>query len=253
MGDYDTDAKMNPPLRTERDLQAMLKGMADGTIDAIATDHAPHHCDEKCVEFSGRAVRRHRTGDRRAGLPRSAGAHRARSRSGGWSSCSRPGRRGILRLDKGTLRPGADADITVLDLDRRTTIEPEAFRSKSSNTPFRGWELRGAPVMTIVGGRDRSRRTLGRRRHERAAGGSIMSTNSSNAVFETELPGVPLKARGKVRDIYDLGDRAADRGDGPAVRVRLRAAQPDPGQGQGAEPDLVVLVRAFRRDWSRIT
>ncbi len=59
----------------------------------------------------------------------------------------------ILRLDKGTLRPGADADITVLDLNRRTTIDPQQFRSKSRNTPFRGWELRGAAVMTIVGGR----------------------------------------------------------------------------------------------------
>jgi dihydroorotase len=152
VGEYDTDAKMNPPLRAKDDGKAMLKGLADGTIDAIATDHAPHHCDEKCVEFStapfgviGLETALPVTLDRlvnkgKIGLERMIELY-----------TTGPAR--ILRLDKGTLRKGADADITVLDLNRRTTIDPEGFRSKSRNTPFRGWELRGAPVMTIVAGK----------------------------------------------------------------------------------------------------
>jgi dihydroorotase len=151
VGDYDTDAKMNPPLRVKRDMQAMVKGMVDGTIDAIATDHAPHHCDEKCVEFSAAPFGV-------IGLETAVPVTLDRLVNKGKITLGRmiemftTGPAGILRLDKGTLREGADADITVLDLNRRTTIEPETFRSKSRNTPFRGWELRGAPVMTIVAG-----------------------------------------------------------------------------------------------------
>jgi dihydroorotase len=151
VGDYDTDAKMNPPLRAKRDMQAMVKGMVDGTIDAIATDHAPHHCDEKCVEFSAAPFGV-------IGLETAVPVTLDRLVNKGKITLGRmiemftTGPAGILRLDKGTLREGADADITVLDLDRRTTIEPETFRSKSRNTPFRGWELRGAPVITIVAG-----------------------------------------------------------------------------------------------------
>ncbi len=152
VGDYDTNAKMNPPLRSAKDLKALLKGLADGTVDAIATDHAPHLPDEKCIEFAqapfgvigletavpiclDRLVHRSVVE-----LPRlvelfSAGPAR------------------VLRLDKGRLAVGADADITVLDPDRLTTIKPESFHSKSRNTPFNGWTLRGTAVMTIVGGR----------------------------------------------------------------------------------------------------
>jgi len=152
VGDYDTDAKMNPPLRSERDRKALLKGLADGTVDAIATDHAPHHVDEKCVEFAqapfgivGLETAVPICLDRLVhqgviGLPRLVEL-----------LTSGPAR--VLRLDKGTLRAGADADVTVLDLNRLTTINPAEFRSKSRNTPFRGWTLRGAAVMTIVGGR----------------------------------------------------------------------------------------------------
>lgn len=152
VGQYDTNAKMNPPLRSSADLQGLLDGLADGTVDAIATDHAPHHSDEKCVEFSlapfgvigletavpvclERLVR-----TQVIDLPRLVELFTA-------------GPARVLRLDKGRLAPGGDADITVLDLERRTTIEPKAFRSKSRNTPFGGWELRGAAVMTLVGGR----------------------------------------------------------------------------------------------------
>jgi len=152
VGEYDTDAKMNPPLRAKRDMNAMVKGIVDGTIDAIATDHAPHHCDEKCVEFSSAPFGV-------IGLETAVPIALDRLVNKGKIGLGRMielfmiGPAGILRLDKGTLRPGADADITVLDLNRRTTIDPETFRSKSSNTPFRGWELRGAPVMTIVAGK----------------------------------------------------------------------------------------------------
>jgi dihydroorotase len=151
VGDYDTDAKMNPPLRGKRDAKAMIKGVADGTIDAIATDHAPHHSDEKCVEFSSAPFGV-------IGLETAVPIALDRLVNSGKIPLARlielftTGPAGILRLSKGTLRTGADADITVLDLNRRTTIEPDTFRSKSRNTPFRGWELRGAAVMTIVGG-----------------------------------------------------------------------------------------------------
>jgi dihydroorotase len=152
VGEYDTDAKMNPPLRTSQDCKAMIKGLVDGTIDAIATDHAPHHSDEKCVEFSMAPFGV-------IGLETAVPVCLDRLVHGGLVELPRlvellsrgPAR--ILRLEKGTLAEGADADITVLDLDRRTTLDPAGFRSKSRNTPFRGWELRGAAVMTIVGGR----------------------------------------------------------------------------------------------------
>jgi dihydroorotase len=143
---------MNPPLRFERDRRALLRALGDGTVDAIATDHAPHHADEKCVEFSlapfgvvGLETAVALALDRLVGrevvsLPRlvelfSVGPAR------------------ILRLAKGRLAPGDDADITVLDLERATRVEPETFASLSRNTPFAGWTLTGAPVMTIVGGR----------------------------------------------------------------------------------------------------
>jgi dihydroorotase len=149
---YDTNAKMNPPLRTEGDKAGLLAALADGTVDAIATDHAPHHADEKCVEFSlapfgivGLETAVSLALDRLVHadvlpLPRLV-------------ELFTTGPAGILRLDKGTLRVGVDADVTVLDLDRRVKVEPSSFRSKSANTPFAGWELRGAPVLTIVGGR----------------------------------------------------------------------------------------------------
>jgi dihydroorotase len=152
VADYDTDAKMNPPLRSERDRQALIAALADGTVDAIATDHAPHHADEKCVEFSHAPFGV-------VGLETAVALAIDRLVHGGVVSLARmvelfalgPAR--VLGLDRGRLAVGAAADITVLDLERGVTIEPEAFASKSRNTPFRRWELRGAPVMTVVGGR----------------------------------------------------------------------------------------------------
>ena len=152
VGDYDTDAKMNPPLRSHSDVQALREALADGTIDAIATDHAPHHCDEKCVEFSLAPFGI-------VGLETAVSICIDRLVHAGVIDLARmvelftvgPAR--ILGLRKGTLQVGADADLTLLDLDREVEVTPEEFRSKSRNTPFKQWKLRGAPAMTIVGGR----------------------------------------------------------------------------------------------------
>lgn len=149
---YDADAKMNPPLRAASDRAALLAAIADGTVDAIATDHAPHHVDEKCVEFS-------RAPFGVIGLETAVSVCLDRLVHAGVIALPRlvallscgPAR--VLRLAKGSLAPGTDADVTVLDLDREVTVAPDTFASKSTNTPFRGWSLRGAPVMTIAGGR----------------------------------------------------------------------------------------------------
>ncbi|MBZ5640918.1 MAG: dihydroorotase [Acidobacteriia bacterium] len=152
VADYDTDAKMNPPLRSEADRRALLKALADGTVDAIATDHAPHHVDEKAVEFS-------RAPFGIVGLETAVSLCLDRLVHAGVIGLSRlvelftAGPARILRLDRGTLRPGKDADLTVLDLQRQVVVDPAKFRSKSRNTPFAGWSLRGAAVMTVVGGR----------------------------------------------------------------------------------------------------
>ena len=144
---------MNPPLRAEADRLAVIAGLRDGTIDCIATDHAPHTVDDKKVEYDQAAFGI-------VGLETAValcldrlvapGHHRASAR---WSSCSRRGRRAILGLPGGTLAPGAPADVTVLDLKRKVKVDPAAFRSQGRNTPFGGLALKGAPVMTIVGGR----------------------------------------------------------------------------------------------------
>jgi len=143
---------MNPPLRSESDRQALLAAIADGTVDAIATDHAPHNADEKCVEFSHAPFGV-------VGLETAVSICLDRLVHGGVIGLSRLvelltcGPAAVLRLEKGSLREGADADITVLDLERRVVVTSSTFESKSVNTPFGGWALRGGPVMTIVGGR----------------------------------------------------------------------------------------------------
>jgi len=150
--DYDTDAKMNPPLRSESDRVGLCEALADGTIDGIATDHAPHHVDEKCVEFS-------RAPFGIVGLETAVSLCLDRLVHGGVIGLERmvelftTGPAGVLGLDRGRLTEGAGADLTVIDPERRVRVDPRTFESKSRNTPFGGWELRGAPVMTIVGGR----------------------------------------------------------------------------------------------------
>jgi len=149
---YDTNVKMNPPLREAADRDAMLRGIVDGTVDAIATDHAPHHYDEKKVEFDrapfgivGLETAVPLSLDRlvHTGLIRLPRLVELMSTS--------PAR--ILRVSGGTLSEGAPADITVLAPDLRVRIQASALRSRSKNTPFDGWELRGGVAATIVGGR----------------------------------------------------------------------------------------------------
>ena len=149
--DYDTRTKMNPPLRTEEDRQALLEALADGTIDAIATDHAPHHLDEKSVEFA-------RAPFGVIGLETAVSLALDRLVGMGVIGLCRlvelfaVGPRAILSLPGGRLEPGQPADITILDLGREVTVDASRFYSKARNSPFDGWRLKGAPVATLVGG-----------------------------------------------------------------------------------------------------
>jgi dihydroorotase len=149
---YDTHAKMNPPLRTDDDIAGLKAGLADDTIDVIATDHAPHARHEKEREFD-------RAPFGILGLETAFGLVYSRLVLEGVLSLTQavakmtvaPAR--ALGLPVGTLAPGAPADVAVFDLDAPWQVEPDRLRSKSRNTPFAGWELRGRPVLTIVGGR----------------------------------------------------------------------------------------------------
>ena len=149
---YDTNVKMNPPLREAVDRDAMLAGLADGSIDVIATDHAPHHYDEKRVEFDHAPFGI-------TGLETAVSLCLDRLVHPGVVTLSRivellsvnPAR--ILKVAGGSLAEGAPADITVLAPDLRVKVSVERMRSKSKNTPFDGWQLRGGVAATIVGGR----------------------------------------------------------------------------------------------------
>jgi dihydroorotase len=149
---YDTNVKMNPPLRQTEDRDAMLKGLADGSVDAIATDHAPHHADEKHVEFD-------RAPFGITGLETAVSLCFDRLVHAGVLSLPRliellsvnPAR--ILRVPGGSLSDGAPADVTVLAPDLPVTVAAVRMRSKSKNMPFEGWTLRGGVAATIVGGR----------------------------------------------------------------------------------------------------
>ena len=149
---YDTNAKMAPPLRAKRDVEACREALADGTLDAIATDHAPHATTDKEVELD-------RAANGIVGLETAVAlclTHLVRERVldlGTLVARLTAGPARVLDLPGGHLTPGAPGDLTLLDLDREHTIEPARFYSKSRNTPFAGWRCIGAPWMTIVGGR----------------------------------------------------------------------------------------------------
>jgi dihydroorotase len=158
---YDTNMKMNPPLRSAGHLEAVLEGLADGTIDAVATDHAPHHADEKALEFDHAPFGI-------TGLETAVGLALDRLVHEGVVGLARlvelcstnPAR--IFNLEgRGTLRPGAWGDVTVLDPDLEWTFDAARSKSRSRNTPFDGWKLRGAPVATVVAGRVVYRREEG--------------------------------------------------------------------------------------------
>jgi dihydroorotase len=149
---YDTNLKMNPPLREGADRDAMLEGIGDGTIDLIATDHAPHHADEKMLEFD-------RAPFGIVGLETAVPivfdrlVHAGRITLGRMIELLSVNPARVFNIPGGALTPGAPADITVLAPDLRATVRASALRSKSKNTPFDGWELRGGVAATIVGGR----------------------------------------------------------------------------------------------------
>jgi dihydroorotase len=151
VGNYDTNAKMNPPLRTADDVAALQEAVTDGTIDVIATDHAPHHYDEKEREFA----------DAPNGI---VGLETALAVNITWlvkpgiidvpllvekMSCA-PAR--VFKLPGGTLRRGAIGDVTVFDPGESWTVDPSRFRSKGRNTPWAGQTLSGRVRLTAVGG-----------------------------------------------------------------------------------------------------
>ena len=151
-GGYDTNVKMNPPLREEADRAAMVEGLRDGSIDVIATDHAPHQSDEKAVEFDrapfgivGLETAVSLCLDRLVhagviGLPRLVELLSANPAK-------------VLGLPGGTIREGEPADLTILAPDTMVTIDAAAMRSRSKNTPFDGWTLKGAVAATMVAGK----------------------------------------------------------------------------------------------------
>lgn len=149
--EYDTNTKVNPPLRTDNDRMALMAALLDGTIDCIATDHAPHHADDKNVEYSIAA----------SGI---SGFETAFSVC--WTALVKPGLMtpetlfrkmtsapaGILGLDAGTLSEGRPADITIIDPDAEWTVDANKFASRGHNTPFSGRTLSGLVKCTVAGG-----------------------------------------------------------------------------------------------------
>jgi dihydroorotase len=141
---YDTNYKMNPPLREAADREAMIRGIVDGTVDAIATDHAPHHADEKLVEFD-------RAPFGIVGLETAVSIALDRLVHAGVIGIGRL----VELLSVNPARILRSADLTLLAPDAPVTVRASSLRSKSKNTPFDGWQLRGGVAATIVGGRVR--------------------------------------------------------------------------------------------------
>jgi dihydroorotase len=149
---YDTNFKMNPPLRTAADVAACIQGVIDGTIDCLATDHAPHLAEEKELEFQYAP-------NGILGLEGAFALYAKALRHPGhipWMKLIElmtfaPAK--IVKLqNKGTLRTGADADVTLIDPNLEWTIDPNDFHSKSRNSPFAGWKVKSRPTHTIVAG-----------------------------------------------------------------------------------------------------
>ncbi len=149
---YNTNAKMNPPLRTPRDVAALQAGLKDGTIDLLVTDHAPHHYDEKEREFADAP-------NGIVGLETALGVNVTWLLEPGILTlpqlvdrmACRPAK--VFHIPGGTLAKGSTADVTVFDPARIWTVDPKAFKSKGRNTPYGGQALKGRAVYTVVGGR----------------------------------------------------------------------------------------------------
>jgi len=150
---FDTNTKMNPPLRSEDDLVALIEGVRDGTIDAIATDHAPHHSDEKMLEYdrapSGVVGLETALGVALTVLHHTAGIPLTRI-----IEMLTIGPARAFSLSCGTLALGSPADVTVFVAEREWTCNPQRFKSKSRNSPFAGWNLRGQVLKTFIGGQN---------------------------------------------------------------------------------------------------
>ena len=149
--DYRTFAKMNPPLRVEKDIEAILEGLKDGTIDAIATDHAPHDQEAKRVPLASAAFG---IVGLETMLPLSLELYRKKHLSlhdvlgkMTWQAAD------IIREPAGRLKKGARADLTLIDLDRKWKMDPEQFASKSKNSPFEDYTTVGRAVRTVVAGK----------------------------------------------------------------------------------------------------
>ncbi|HTK29442.1 MAG TPA: dihydroorotase [Vicinamibacterales bacterium] len=149
---YDTNVKMNPPLREAADRDAMLDGIADGSVDVIATDHAPHHYDEKRVEFD-RAPFGITGLETAVSLCFDRLVHAGRIPIGRLVELLAVNPARVINVPGGSLAEGAPADVTILAPDLPVTVRADAMRSRSRNTPFDGWSLRGGVAATIVGGR----------------------------------------------------------------------------------------------------
>ncbi len=148
---FDTNAKVNPPLRSEWDRLAVIEGLADGALDAIASDHAPHSVLEKDLEFAEAAMGL-------IGLETSLGltlrlVHAGEISLGRAIALMSANPAAILRVPGGTLTVGSPADVTLIDLNRDWTVDVSQFASRSRNCPFHGWALKGKAVMTILGGK----------------------------------------------------------------------------------------------------
>jgi len=152
VANYDPNWKTYPPFRSGSDVEGVLQAIYDGTVDAIASDHSPHHADEKELDFADAPFGI-------VGLETAVGLAIDRLVHGkviGISQLVRlfsTGPAGVFNLPGGSLREGEVADLTLLDLRKRWTVDPAKFQSKARNTPFAGRNLKGAPVMTIVGGK----------------------------------------------------------------------------------------------------
>lgn len=148
----DANWKMNPPLRTPRDVEAVIEGLEDGTIDIIVTDHAPHSAEEKA---KGMLLAPFGIVGFETAFPLLYTRFVA---TGRWTlefllvkMAELPAK--VFGLPQGKLEEGADADLVLIDLEKEQTVDPEAFLSKGRNTPFAGWRLKGWPVLTMVAGR----------------------------------------------------------------------------------------------------
>ena len=214
---YDTNCKTNPPLRGAADVEALLAGLADGTVDCVASDHAPHHFDEKLVEFDCAPFGV-------VGLETAVSVCLDRLVHPGHVSLGRlvgllsanPAR--ILGVEGGALTEGAPADVTVLAPELPVTVDARTFRSLARNTPFDGWSLRGGVAATMVGGR---------------------TVYVNDAVAGA---GAFLAARGDGRAVPGVGRAGADVTGGAAARADADAkgdpgGRPDGGPGAGVVAD----------------